>query len=149
MKTFPITIMLFVINFSTFSQSTDTCDWVSSTNYYQGLDCYLESGAPYIADSYQWLNCDSSYAVIPGDTNSWFSGGVSNSYNVALVITYLGCVDTGYCQSCTIGLIELIPKDKKLLKVVDLMGRESEDKPNTPLIYIYNDGTREKIYRME
>ena len=29
------------------------------------------------------------------------------------------------------------------------MGRETEDKPNTMLIYIYSDGTTEKVYRIE
>ncbi|MDC0230849.1 hypothetical protein OAK19_02700 [Aureispira] len=37
-------------------------------------------------------------------------------------------------------------KDRKLIKIVDLLGRESEDRPNTLLIYIYNDGSTEKKY---
>lgn len=35
-------------------------------------------------------------------------------------------------------------KSKKLLKVVDLLGRESSIKPNIPLIYIYEDGSHER-----
>ena len=38
---------------------------------------------------------------------------------------------------------------KELLRITDLMGRETEDKPNTTLIYIYSDGTIEKLYRMK
>lgn len=38
---------------------------------------------------------------------------------------------------------------KELLKITDLMGRETEDKPNTLLIYIYSDGTAEKVFRTE
>ena len=33
---------------------------------------------------------------------------------------------------------------KKLLKVTDILGREVNEKRNTPLFYIYNDGTVEK-----
>ncbi|MNJ83994.1 hypothetical protein D3C87_14270 [compost metagenome] len=48
-----------------------------------------------------------------------------------------------------LGINELNTKDKQLVKIVDLTGRETEDKPNTPLIYIYDDGTTEKIFRVE
>ena len=34
--------------------------------------------------------------------------------------------------------------NKGLLKIVDVLGRESKAKPNTPLFYIYEDGTLEK-----
>lgn len=44
---------------------------------------------------------------------------------------------------------EIAPASKLLLRIVDLIGRETEDKPNTTLIYIYSDGTTEKVYRME
>ena len=33
---------------------------------------------------------------------------------------------------------------KQLLKIVDILGKESEPASNTPLFYIYNDGTVEK-----
>ncbi|XOV69279.1 MAG: hypothetical protein ACFHU9_08845 [Fluviicola sp.] len=38
---------------------------------------------------------------------------------------------------------------KELVRITDLMGRESKDIPNTTLIYIYSDGTTEKVYRIE
>ena len=34
--------------------------------------------------------------------------------------------------------------DRKLLKVVDVLGREAKEIKNTPMFYIYNDGTVEK-----
>ena len=34
--------------------------------------------------------------------------------------------------------------EKKLMKVVDLLGREKKPKPNIPFIYIYNDGSVER-----
>lgn len=38
---------------------------------------------------------------------------------------------------------------KELIKVVDLLGRETKIKPNTILIYMYNDGSSEKMFRNE
>ena len=34
--------------------------------------------------------------------------------------------------------------NKELLKVTDILGREVDEERNTPLFYIYNDGTVEK-----
>jgi hypothetical protein len=35
-------------------------------------------------------------------------------------------------------------KSKEILKIVDVLGRESKPQTNVPLFYIYNDGTVEK-----
>ena len=37
-----------------------------------------------------------------------------------------------------------VNSEKRLIKVVDILGRETKDKRNTPLFYIYHDGTVEK-----
>lgn len=37
---------------------------------------------------------------------------------------------------------------KKLVKVLDLLGRETEETPNTPLIYLYEDGSARKVFRV-
>ena len=43
-----------------------------------------------------------------------------------------------------LSLTESVLKSKKLLKIVDFLGRESNERKTTPLFYIYNDGTVEK-----
>ncbi len=48
-----------------------------------------------------------------------------------------------------LGISELSSSEKKLTRIVDLMGRETEDQPNVMLIYIYSDGTTEKVFRVE
>ena len=50
-----------------------------------------------------------------------------------------------------IGLIELKydSEERVLLKVVDMTGRETEVVPNTVLIYIYSDGSTERIIKLE
>lgn len=52
-------------------------------------------------------------------------------------------------NSCALGLEEYAIAPKHLLKIVDLMGRETQYKPNTPLIYVYSDGTTEKVFKMD
>ena len=147
MKTFYLIIILAGLNFSAFAQTPDTCVYVSQNNTLGGLDCAMGSIAPYVADSYQWVYCDSLFTPIPGETSDWYSG--PSSVYVALVISYLGCVDTSECYYvCTWGLEELYSKEVELLKVVDSMGRETEDEPNTLLIYIYSDGTTERVFRL-
>jgi uncharacterized protein (TIGR02145 family) len=48
-----------------------------------------------------------------------------------------------------VGLIELNDEPKSLVKIIDFMGRETEFKPNTPLIYIYSDGSTERVMKLE
>ena len=50
--------------------------------------------------------------------------------------------------SSTSGLNELTAS-KTLIQILDLMGREITFKPNTPLIYVYDDGSTEKVFTIE
>lgn len=55
-----------------------------------------------------------------------------------------------YCNNnCTTGLDELTSEPKQLTKIIDLIGRKTEEKSNTTLIYMYSDGSIEKVYRIE
>jgi len=45
--------------------------------------------------SYVWLNCDSNFAVIPGETNAGYAATSDGNYAVAL--TENGCLDTSAC----------------------------------------------------
>lgn len=56
-------------------------------------------------------------------------------------------VDCGDCSN-TSSLTELTTS-KNLIQILDLMGRETSLKPNTPLIYVYDDGTTEKVFTIE
>jgi hypothetical protein len=49
------------------------------------------------------------------------------------------------CSNTTVGISQLEPYFlKKVLKIIDVFGREAEGNKNEPLFYIYNDGTVEK-----
>jgi len=56
---------------------------------------------------------------------------------------------TSCANSCAIGINELSNTPKELVKIVDLMGRETPYKPNTVLIYVFDDGSTEKVFKME
>ena len=149
MKTFCSIIFLITLNFSANSQITDTCEYVSQNYYLGGLDCawgvYQSS---FTIDSYQWVNCDNMYSPFIGDTASFYQSNYDG--NVAVIIEALGCTDTSYCHNICVWGIEEIPLSKKeLLRIVDIAGRETNDKPNTTLIYVYSDGTTEKVFRVK
>lgn len=55
--------------------------------------------------SYQWLDCNNGYAIIPNETDQSFTPAVNGSYAVQL--TENGCTDTSAClEIADIGLIQ-------------------------------------------
>jgi len=52
------------------------------------------------------------------------------------------------CSPSTVGITKLTTS-KNLIQILDLMGRETIFKPNTPLIYVYDDGSIEKVFSVE
>lgn len=44
---------------------------------------------------------------------------------------------------------EQFGSEKELIKIVDNLGREINDTPNTLMIYIFSDGSAKKVYRVE
>ena len=53
-------------------------------------------------------------------------------------------IDSSIIINCEATTIENIASFKKLVRVVDLLGRESDEENNKILFYIYDDGTVEK-----
>ena len=59
-------------------------------------------------------------------------------------------IDEIYTYSDANSSIEALTKsNKELVKIIDFMGCDTDFKPNTPLIFIYSDGTRERIMKLE
>jgi len=56
---------------------------------------------------------------------------------------------TGCNNNCALGLLQLTGSAKKLIKVTDIMGRETQVSPNTSLIFIYSDGSIERVFNAE
>jgi len=57
-------------------------------------------------------------------------------------------IDPIVCNG-NVGIEEPSMPIRQLIKIVDILGKETEDKPNSLLIYIYSDGTTEKVYRFD
>ena len=93
------------------------------------------------------------YKIIDGE-HSWpgalFSNGITNQdINAAEKIwEFFNKYDINGVISTSTSLEENI-KDKRISKITDILGRETNYIPNTPLFYIYDDGTAEKIIIIE
>lgn len=101
---------------------------------------------------YQWIDCDNNTSI-PGETNQSYTPNTTGNYAVEIsVIGDCGSISTDTSTCFLIdyaGLDELLHAEKTLLKIIDLTGRETEFRPNTPLIFIYSDGTRERVMEIE
>lgn len=53
------------------------------------------------------------------------------------------------CSISSVGLGVINSSPKTLTQILDLMGRETTFKPNIPLIYVYDDGSIEKVFSVE
>jgi hypothetical protein len=56
--------------------------------------------------------------------------------------------DGNYCPG-QIGITEWANPSRQLIKIVDVLGRETQPKKNTQLFYLYDDGSREKTLHIE
>ena len=66
----------------------------------------------------------------------------NDSLQASNKITY-----TQFCNSSSLVLEQ--PINKAVLKVIDLLGRETKELTNQPLFYIYDDGTVTKKIILE
>ena len=114
--------------------------------------------------SYQW-QMDSGTGFTNLSNAGQFSGSDSQSLTVSSTTmnnnnTLYRCIltESSDCQDTTdvvtltvinnVGLSELTTT-KNLIKILDMMGRETSFRPNTPLIYVYDDGSVEKVFSVE
>ena len=86
-----------------------------------------------------WLLLFFPDAENPGNSMLAYSGNNINEVNHILHDQWL--------QSTGISTDEM--QDLRLVRIIDQLGRTTEFKPNTPLIYVYNDGSTKKIYVSE
>lgn len=109
---------------------SDTQNWV------------LISDTITVTENYTYLtignfSSDAQTTLVPNQTSS------STFYG-----TYYYVDDVNISSTRGLNTSENSIKSKReLVKIMDFMGRETEFKPNTPLIYIYSDGTRERIFK--
>jgi len=92
----------------------------------------------------------SSYDTLSVTTSvyTWNSITITTSgdYSDTLINT-AGCDSIAYLNltiTNTTGLLDVTNTEKTLLKITDMLGQETPYRRNTPLFYIYDDGTVEK-----
>jgi len=103
--------------------------------------------------TYQWLDCENGYIVISGETNQSYDAANTGYFAVEITVTD-ACggvqVDTSSCHLVAYADIkEFANEPLELVKIVDFLGRETPFKPNTQLIYIYSDGTTDRVFKLE
>ena len=58
-----------------------------------------------------------------------------------------------FLQDCNLNLsvpiVNAKTEPRTLVKILDFLGRETRPVPNTTLIYLYSDGTSEKVFRVK
>ena len=105
--------------------------------------------SPYFAEidisGYWWSSTESN------TNNAWLR---SLYHNNSFVVRTFRFKTDGFSVRCIKGegpleVIELIPTKKELVKILDLLGKEVEFKRNTVLIYVYSDGTTERVFKTE
>ncbi|MDA7762447.1 hypothetical protein N8927_04590 [Crocinitomicaceae bacterium] len=91
------------------------------------LTCIEVDDAEYSSNNFYWTEGI--------DSQMYFSEDCNND-----------CDDD--CDDPIVGINELTTT-KNLIQILDMMGRETSFKPNTPLIYVYDDGSIEKVFTIE
>jgi len=115
-------------------------------------------GDTIIIDNWEWDFGDGTTDTIQNPIHSYITYG---NYTVCLIVggyptngnliyyTFINCDTFTYSPSgwVKIGQTTSIKEHtakKMLLKITDILGRETKGKTNQPLFYIYDDGTVEK-----
>jgi OOP family OmpA-OmpF porin len=122
-------------------------------------DIYIDT---LYTDTLNWVNVNFTFTptqpydyVVLGnffdDSNTW--GQILNPLlaNMAYYLLDDICISSSPNECFSVASIGQITPGKKrtLVKITDLMGRETEYKTNVLLIYSYSDGTTDKVFKME
>lgn len=142
MKKLLFLTLLSVLSFNTYSQNILAVTNTSGPNICDGTILIDTTGIQlntiYVTSNSEPISQGIYYVtdLCPGDyyvTSMTVNGGYNTD---SLTITYN-----------TVGINEVISLDsKRLVKVLDSMGRETNLQPNMTLIMCYSDGTRKRVY---
>lgn len=127
----------------------DSCHVCSNQLIMDTLN-WIEVSGSFIPDQqYNYIVIGNFYSDATTETmlvfDSLYCGNVSSYYVDEI------CVSTNSltCSIDPLGLVENATVEKQLIKIVDTMGREVDNNPNTLLIYVYSDGSTQKVFKVE
>jgi len=128
------------IDGNTYTSSNNTTTY--TTTNVVGCDSVVTLDLTIISSSQSTISAEGldSYTAPSGTvytTGGVYTDTISNAAGCDSIITIN--LSLNYT-----GISELNNTPKQLIKIVDVLGRETPFKPNTPLLYIYNDGTVER-----
>jgi hypothetical protein len=82
--------------------------------------------------------------IFPGEGHTWFAAGNSNAlFLQALDFTSNFLFPLLPCNNTT-SISEENTRNKQLIRITDMLGRNANTISNSPLFYIYDDGSVEK-----
>lgn len=109
------------------------------------LECLNISNGNNVNFEYFDASSNQNLTCIEVDDAAW---STTNWTNIDAQVSFSENCNNA-CTSSGIGLNELTVMDKKLILITDLMGREVTPQKNMVLIYVYSDGTIERIFEFE
>jgi thiol-disulfide isomerase/thioredoxin len=138
---------------STTQTSCDSYTWNGNTYTTSGTYTYISTNASG-CDHTETLNLSieqstSSYDTLSDTASIIWNGmslNVSGDYSVILTNS-VGCDSIVYLNLTiinTTGISDIANNKSNLVKITDMLGQERPYRKNTPLFYIYDDGTVEK-----
>ncbi len=140
--------------------TTDQCDYMfpGTTDPVFPNQLWTEATVGNIPADRRFLMSAGPVDLTPGDVYeldyafvfAWDSTN-ANGGSVPLLFSYTEQIQDFYdgilampCSVTTNVINQLATKKSKLIKIIDVLGRETKGKKNQPLFYIYDDGTVEK-----
>ncbi|MAU36696.1 MAG: hypothetical protein CMD14_04925 [Flavobacteriales bacterium] len=82
--------------------------------------------------------------IYSGEGHSWAANGSNNSkFTQAIEFTSNFLFPLLPCNNTATNVMEVTEKNKRLVKIIDVLGRASNIMTNRPLFYIYSDGSTE------
>jgi hypothetical protein len=91
-----------------------------------------------------------TYLWDSGNQTSFTATGLCEGMQCLTITDSEGCsVEACTTINSVVGIEELSTGNKTIIDIIDLMGRKTQFHPNTPLIIIYSDGTRERVLTFE
>jgi hypothetical protein len=137
----------------------DNANLTMNIAIYNGYNSYLSM--PYVAftidangDSIQFGNMN-LFGAINFDT-TWYNYSINSainpSYPLTMYFVYVVSIGGSVTDTCILtynstptAITDINPSgNRKIISIVDVLGRASKGTENEPLFYIYNDGTVEK-----